>query len=290
MSKEPTRSAYQPEPAQLTVPQMRSGIVRINQRIADLERFDPATVTQRWSPEVKALERATQETLEDVFGRYTTDFIRYEPACHLDAAGSLSLAGNRRDPPDISSYYEKGKRDALAILRQAVKGLEERITHATPSPPTEAAGLPSHSNRIFVVHGHDEAARQAVVRFLEKLGFDAIILLEKANQGATIIEKFEKHSTADFAVILLTPDDVGGTSSSDLRPRARQNVILELGYFVGRLGRSRVCAILKGEIEFPSDIHGIVTIPFDNAEAWQLKLAKELKASGHTVDLNRVMG
>jgi hypothetical protein len=117
---------------------------------------------------------------------------------------------------------------------------------------TEASASWS-SRRVFIVHGHDEAAREAVARLVERAGLEAVILREQPNQGRTIIEKFEKQSeTAEFAVVLLTPDDVGGargTLPEDLRLRARQNVVAELFFFIGKLGRSKVCALVKGDIE-----------------------------------------
>lgn len=109
--------------------------------------------------------------------------------------------------------------------------------------PTPAS---QKSDRIFIVHGHDAAARESVARFLENLGFEAVILHEQANRGRTVIEKVEANSDVGFAVVLLTPDDLGrGISEADLEPRARQNVLLELGYFIGRLGRENVCALKR---------------------------------------------
>lgn len=114
------------------------------------------------------------------------------------------------------------------------------------------------------------------------------VLSEQANQDRTIIEKFEAHSDVGFAIVLLTADDVGGVSADTIRPRARQNVILELGYFVGRLTRSKVCALVGSrDLEVPSDTHGIVWVYWD--QPWQLLIAKELKAAGCEVDLNALV-
>ena len=135
------------------------------------------------------------------------------------------------------------------------------------------------SRKVFVVHGHDEIARESVARFLERIGFEAIILHEQANRNRTVIEKVEAHGDVGFAVVLLTPDDEGCTKGDTLRPRARQNVILELGYFVGRLGRERVSVLRRGEVEIPSDFGGVVYEPFDPSRGWKSKLAKELEAA-----------
>lgn len=145
------------------------------------------------------------------------------------------------------------------------------------------------SNKVFIVHGHDGEARETVARFLEKMGFQAIILHEQANQGRTVIEKVEANGDVGFAVVLLTPDDVGCAKGGDPEPRARQNVLLELGYFIGRLGRAKVCALKRGELEIPSDFAGVVWERMDNGSGWKLTLARELKAAGHDVDLNKAV-
>jgi predicted nucleotide-binding protein len=152
--------------------------------------------------------------------------------------------------------------------------------HSEPSAP---------SKKIFIVHGHADGPWEAVARFLEQLGLEPIVLHEKANQDRTIIEKFEAHANVGFAIIVLTPDDVGGPAGKKGRPRARQNVILELGYFIGRLGRGQVCAMVAGEIELPSDILGVAWTPFDPDGAWKHRLAKELEAASFHLDWNKVM-
>lgn len=154
----------------------------------------------------------------------------------------------------------------------------------TPALPT--------SNKIFIVHGHDEAAREGLARFIEKLGLEAIILNEQPNQGRTVIEKFENAgSDVGFAVVLLTPDDVGNaaTAASSVM-RARQNVIFELGYFAGQLGRGRVCLLRKGSVEIPSDLFGVVYTEMDAAGGWKAGLARELRAAGIEFDASRALG
>ena len=147
------------------------------------------------------------------------------------------------------------------------------------------------SNRVFVVHGHDEAARETVARFLERLGLVAVILHEQASRGRTVIEKVEEHGDVAFAVVLLTPDDEGRSRGvGELMPRARQNVVLELGYFLARLGRDRVCALKRGGVEIPSDFAGVVWTDMDPGGGWRLTLARELKVTGFDVDLNKAMG
>ena len=147
-------------------------------------------------------------------------------------------------------------------------------------------------NEVFIVHGHDDEAKETVARFVENFGIEATILHEQANRGQTIPEKFEEHaSEVGFAIILLTPDDVGASKDKikNLKPRARQNVVLELGYFWGRLGRERMCVLYKEGVELPSDIHGILYVPMDSSNGWQLQLAKEMKQAGLPIDLNKLV-
>ncbi|HDR9483232.1 TPA: nucleotide-binding protein [Burkholderia aenigmatica] len=146
--------------------------------------------------------------------------------------------------------------------------------------------------RVFIVHGHDEAAKFAVQALLGQLGLVGVILDEQTGRGATIIEKFEREAdTASYAVVLLTPDDKGGVAAAtvdQLKPRARQNVILELGYFAAKLGRGHVCALRRGNVEIPSDFNGVQYLDFDAGGAWKVVLAKEMRAAGLPIDLNRL--
>lgn len=144
---------------------------------------------------------------------------------------------------------------------------------------------------IFIVHGHDEAAKLSVARFIDKLGLSPIILHEKPDMGRTIIEKFEDYSDVGFAIILLTPDDMGypKDKSEEAKSRARQNVIFELGYFIGKIGREKVCALYKEGVELPSDIQGVLYVQMDPVEGWHMKLAREIKHAEIEVDLNKVI-
>jgi len=159
-----------------------------------------------------------------------------------------------------------------------------------PATGDAQAGSPSAAN-VFVVHGHDDTMRERVARLLEQLGLHPVILREQTDAGRTVIEKFEHHALeAAFAVILLSPDDVVRHRDDTEWPtkpnRARQNVILEMGYFMGRLGRARTAALYVPGTELPSDLHGLLYIAFD--EHWPLRLAKELRDAGLAVDLNRL--
>lgn len=175
-----------------------------------------------------------------------------------------------------------------ADIERLLPGQSEKQNDVSgPQSHAKADGTMPNSNRVFVVHGREEGPREAVARFLSKIGLEPIILHEQANQSQTVIEKIEAYSDVGFAVVLLTPDDEGNLKGEAPQPRARQNVLLELGYFIGKLTRKRVCTLKSGEIEIPSDWRGIIDEPFDGG--WQKTLARELKAAGYEIDWNKVM-
>lgn len=147
------------------------------------------------------------------------------------------------------------------------------------------------NNKVFIVHGHDESIKFEVARTLEKAGFEVIILHEQANNGRTILEKIEDYSDVIYAVVLYTPCDMGRAKDADISEeqfRARQNVVFEHGYLIGKLGRQRVSAIVKGNIEIPGDIEGVVYIKYDDANGWKQTLAKDMKEAGIAFDLNKL--
>lgn len=181
----------------------------------------------------------------------------------------------------------QSKINRLESIRERLPLYEAPTIQMSPEEK-EGAEL---GNKIFIVHGRDEAAKEASARFLEKLGLQPIILHEQPNIGRTIIEKFEAYADVGYAIILLTPDDMGGLASEkpELNLRARQNVVFELGYFIGKLGRKRVCALYREDVELPSDFHGVLYVSLDNGDAWKFHLAKELKAIGFEIDLNKII-
>ncbi|PHR46720.1 MAG: hypothetical protein COA32_09565 [Fluviicola sp.] len=160
-------------------------------------------------------------------------------------------------------------------------------------PKTKSKGTSkeiSNKNKIFIVHGHDERTKLNVARTLEKLDLDPIILAEQPNEGQTIIEKFELHADVGFAIILLTADDLGRVKSEEEdKYRARQNVLLEMGYFIGRLGRNRVFPLYESGVELPSDLLGILYNPLDDSDTWKFRLVKELDSAGYAVDANKLL-
>jgi predicted nucleotide-binding protein len=146
------------------------------------------------------------------------------------------------------------------------------------------------STSIFIVHGHADGPKQQVARFLETAtNASPIILHEQAKRGQAIIETLESYAaSAAFAIVLLTADDYGGLADSQPpKPRARQNVVFELGFFIGTLGRSRVAVLYEENVELPSDMNGILYTTLDTQGAWKISLGRELRSAGFSVDMNK---
>jgi predicted nucleotide-binding protein len=204
-----------------------------------------------------------------VHGAYMPQEAQLPPAlAELAHRFAIEVRGGREFHQDMTSLVE--------AISKYVK---------VPNPNANSA------RNVFLVHGHDEGVRESVARFVEKLELPAIVLLERPNLGRTIIEKFEQEAkNVGYAIILLTPDDLGGVKGQEdnTQERARQNVIFELGYFISKLGRNKVCLLYKGNVEIPSDLFGVLYIRLDDSGAWRFQLAKEMRASGVDIDLNNV--
>lgn len=155
-------------------------------------------------------------------------------------------------------------------------------------------GLTASTNRkVFVVYGHDEIARTQLEALLRRWDLDPIILDQQASGGQTIIEKLEEYgSDVGYAIVLATPDDEGkAKTESSYKSRVRQNVVLELGMFLSKLGRERVAILLKESVDFekPSDIQGLIYIPFQSrVDEVSISLIRELSRQGYTIDSNRI--
>ena len=223
------------------------------------------------------------------------DTDEFAEAYHSSNFRALAVLGGSSSFQERANNFRSWIENYISSLTSLLTRLDlipEAPQPKQPSFQQQANQPPAINKQVFIVHGHDEAAKESVARLLEKLDLEPIILHEKPDQGRTIIEKFEEHSDVGFAVVLLTPDDVGAAkegaeSLESLKPRARQNVIFELGFFVGKLGRKRVCALRKGDTEILSDFSGVLWKPLDEEGAWRLELGKEIRAAGLDVDLNR---
>ena len=209
----------------------------------------------------------------------------------------------------IAFVVHRGESDAQRFWREDGETMLSYIDSLTldvendeydfPDPENESVKEPSELaieskdkdlTQVFIVHGHDGEAKERTARFIEKLGFKAVILHEQASRGRTIIEKIEKYSNVGFAIVLYTPDDLGNAKESadkgELKARARQNVVFEHGYLIGKLGRENVVPLVAGSIELPNDISGMVYI---SDKDWQVDIAKEMKDAGYEIDFNKLL-
>jgi len=238
-----------------------------------------------------------------------------------EAAGMLvdvvKRALNNMSDPDVAVWADEGgpgsvdfingklvvtqTEHALGKLLGLLEDLRQGNGAAIQEPRDDAMKEPP---KVFVVHGRDLGAKEEVARFLEKLGLSTVVIAERGRGTETLVESIERGaSAADFAVVVLTPDDLGiakknfdgaktdAAKVALLKPRARQNVVFELGYLMGVLGRARVCALRKGGLELfseLSDMHGVFCPEMDVGGGWKNKIAQALKIAGFDVDMNRL--
>lgn len=204
----------------------------------------------------------------------------------------LSIDFATTSPPADQSYGDGITRGSVLGVQRGLKVLQSASEMVPWLKNGAAVKLrPQVLNKVFIVHGHDDHMKISVARFVAQLQLEPVILHEQPNGGRTIIEKFIDHSEVGYAIVLLAGDDKGGLASEQAdgyRLRARQNVIFELGFFIGKLGRSRVVALHREGVEIPSDYSGVLFVPFDKAGVWQLHVAKEMRAAGMKVDLNKI--
>lgn len=290
--------AQEAKKANLTPSEMKAAIIKLQRRITELKEFDVTSVARRGDPRIESIEHKIEDTLVETFGPATVEYNRYR-------VGSLDRTSwnlyEQASLGEVIHGYQNGIEEAISTLETIVQIFNEKLSDTEsvqgqdqiiPQTINNSDGLRSseENTKVFIVHGRDEHLKLASARFVEKLGFIPIILHEQANAGQTIIEKIEENTNVGFALVLYTPCDVGGLADSvDRKPRARQNVVFEHGYLIAKLGRTNVCALVKGDIEVPSDISGIIYTPFDENNAWQVLVAKELRSAGYKVDMNKII-
>lgn len=231
-----------------------------------------------------ALQRRARMIIRRLFGNQSSHFIDFNEITFLPKHWS--------NADEFDENWVSGEAQMRNLFKTM---LEEVSSFGFPVASFPANGYEIEvTNRVFVVHGHDEEMKQASARTLEQLSLDPIILEEKPRQGRTAIEKLDRYSDVSFALVLLSPDDVAykkGASSETARPRARQNVIHELGYFTGKLGRANVLVLFRKEDDFemPTNHAGVVYVAYDKGGHWKFELAKELKECGYTIDANKLL-
>ncbi len=194
---------------------------------------------------------------------------------------------------DFRVSWEEGKQRFRNIIDNIIDehNLDKEINNSIFKSDKKKPGAKEHTSDIFIIHGRDNEMKETVSRIIEKLGLEPIILHECEDKGRTIIEKFEYIAkNSGFAVALLSPDDVYLDNGTE-KLRARQNVIFELGYFTGILGRERTFVLFKNENNFDmmSDYQGVIYTEFDQSGAWRFKLVKELKAAGYSVSSDSIL-
>lgn len=193
------------------------------------------------------------------------------------------------DNDSISEYglqrnFHKIRGSYLILLNR----IKNRNRQVSPNIINNTQIQMSDSNKVFIVHGHDNELKQATARFIEQLGLNAIILHERPNSGRTIIQKLlEETNDSSYGIVLYSPCDEGKSKEEEvLHPRARQNVVFEHGLLIGKLGIKRVCCLYKGNVEIPSDNNGVLYIPYDENDGWKLKLAKEMRCQGLPINMD----
>jgi len=272
---------------------MRNGIERLRKRVEELKALNPQTIQTYRSAEIVKLETDIEGTVAAIFGERTPKFNRYSSAADLEPAPVLRMTpdwigargggyDNGANVHELQSGIADRQRRAVALLEGAIGGLQEEIELLSPEPPVESEDEQSRqdfrSSKVFLVHGRDDVTKNEVALFLRAIGLEPVILHLRPNGGRHLLTKFREESEgASFAVVLMTPDDEGGPAgASDRRPRARQNVVFELVFFIEKLEPARVAALLKGDVEKPSDFDGIAYITFDSGGRWKTDLAREL--------------
>jgi hypothetical protein len=271
----------------------RDAVRRIKRTIENLQSFDSKTLSDGSDPHLRIfdemVDRAAVKEYAGVLVPAAKPFSFY---------ARMPSGASKKDTAELFD----GLRSAMVhFLRAALIALDDedtdlrRVEPGSPpatqsiSPPLPVSPPPTvvASRKVFVVHGANKDARAETTEFLRRLQLEPIVLMEQPDGGRTIIEKFEQSSDVNFVVVLLTDDDVGGPKGGDQRPRARQNVVMELGYFIGYFrSRARICVLKRGDVEEPSDLHGVVYTDMDSGGGWKLKLARELNHAGVKVDLN----
>ena len=266
-----TAGTHQPAPAEADgdVGKLRSRIAEIRQLKADGARWNDG--------KKEAVERHVRSTVRDVFGPDSREFQEFE---HFEInQGSWNIDWS---DAQYQQQFLAGIPYSVDRLEGLIAQVKERDRHHVGKVAPSHLSSSGVSRRVFVVHGHDDSAKDATVQVLDQLGLDPVILHEQPSEGRTIIEKFEKYADVSFAVVLFTPDDLGynkGKSPNDAQPRARQNVVFELGFFIAKLGRRGVCVLRKGKTEILSDYQGVLFVPMDDDDEWRSTLAREIKAT-----------
>lgn len=249
---------------------------KLKQLIDETDRLIASQATEGDST-FKAWHMQVSRFLANNFGKKSIEYenfqkTRFHPGIFSTTTPRITFVEN----------CANGLRATKAVLTSYLDDFSDENAPAENSQGTIAK---TNLSKVFIVHGHDGELKEAVARLIEKQELEPIILSEKTNEGKTIIEKIEQHSDVGAAICLFTPDDEGKEKSEEqLKGRARQNVVFEAGYFMGKLGRERIIIISEDGVELPSDMSGIV---YTSKHDWKVDILKELKAMGFSIDFNK---
>jgi hypothetical protein len=257
----------------------------INGQIARLESF---LERLRRMPETGADGLAEQEVAEEPIRK--EEPIEIGPWEARIKKGSTTDLKPREEPPKEKPLIEKLEKLLEEELLQEVPYRTELPREIPPSKTVSDQGQLPGVN-VLLIHGRDEATKESISTFIEKLGLRALILHDQPDGGRSVIEKFGQSSNIHFAIILLTPDDITAprNKAKERQVRVSQDVMFEFGYFMGKLGHGRVCVLYQEGVEIPLDYEGVVYIPMDSRGVWRFLVAKEIKQAGIEIDLNKAI-
>lgn len=238
-------------------------------------------VTSR-SPEFIAWKNKATRFLINKFGEKSYEFKEFQKYYFTLTISFFNTSNN--------DYVQKCRDDLLsvkAVFKTYLEELEDEIPETNNTSSSEITQkIQNAYSKIFIVHGHDGELKEGLARMVEKQDLDAIILNEQVNRGKTIIEKIEKYSDVKAAICLFTADDLGkADDETDYNKRARQNVVFEAGYFIGKLGRENVVIVADEDLEIPSDLSGVV---YTSSKNWETDVFRELKDIGYSIDFNKL--
>lgn len=254
---------------------------KLKKIIEDAEGLIKKGVTSS-DPEFEAWEMRVKRFISSKYGEHSMEMKKFDDTPFFMGVWSLDTPDDVYHRDCVNSC-RSGLNTTIAILKTYLEDLQEK-EETVQQPKAE-----SHKDlsKIFIVHGHDGELKQSVARIIDSQSIKPIILSEQANRGRTIIEKFEENSDVGCAICLFTADDIGrAKSEEDDKTRARQNVVFEAGYFMGKLGRDHIVIIAESGIEMPSDLGGVV---YTDKTSWQIELLKELKAMGYKVSADKLL-
>ncbi|WP_461481612.1 TIR domain-containing protein [Porticoccus sp.] len=250
----------------------------------------PINTPQELDAEEKAYEKWDSFNKELLKRLFTSDELCEEYSRWV--GGAVMMMRERYFSEKVSEHQEEidEKIHRLDSVIERLELIPESISIESSLVNKIEPAAPLDKSKIFIVHGHDNEAKLEVARFIEQIGFTPIILHEQASGSKTIIEKIESYSDVGFGIVIYTPCDIGKKNSdaASYQGRARQNVVFEHGFLIGKLGRSRVCSLVKGDVEKPNDISGVVYTSMDGG-SWKIELAKELRAAEYPIDMNKVI-